>query len=56
LKDFSRVCIQCGVAENLSLPRGLAEIAQDIRQKRDDGGVKKTFTSLPESSLNVFAD
>src|ERR1700679_4137850 len=30
LEDFSRVCIQSGVAENLFLPGGLAEIAQDI--------------------------
>jgi hypothetical protein len=30
VKDFSRVCIQSGVAENPFLPGGLAESAQDI--------------------------
>ena len=30
LKDFSGACIKSGVSENLFLPGGLAEIAQDI--------------------------
>jgi hypothetical protein len=30
LKDFSRMCIQSGVAENLFLPGGLAQISENI--------------------------
>jgi len=43
LKDFSRVCIQPGVAENLFVPGGLAQSPQDVLEGN------RRFSLVPEA-------